>query len=384
MDPFLDPQEPQEEDITIRTRSGYPVADVVRSFRVALEQSGATAAGKSLHYTSDLVCSGCFELWQKILWEYCLDHIGIGSPRIFWFLKQRFTDLEAAWARLPAEAFYKTVEYQKTMAEILLIVRSQPRRPGLKMPKVPPETHHEEWVRGATREAPASAAVGRVFRGNQDLQVLRRVGDEFAKACADGATEKAFWWLKWCFEEDARLRRDGGGSLSTLDRGPIGWNQKQRNHVGFYLAALLVEIYKELVPKHNLRMNEEFAALIQLYSQPNKKFSASRRLQLLCLAIQIVCEVPRWKVPAAPALVKDPVALERAITHAEGFFREVLAFDAPMGDIQKAAKAGAKKSLAAGGPNGRQLSAKQLKDMNVNEHLQSNDAIINSWLSGRL
>jgi hypothetical protein len=384
MDPFMDPQEPLEEDMTLRTRSGYPVADVVRGFRVALEQSGATSAGKSLHYTADLICSGCFELWQKILWEYCLDHVGIGSPRIFWFLKQRFSDLEAAWAKLPAETFYRTLEYQKAIAEVLLVVRSQPRRPGLKMPKVPPETHNEEWVRGATREAPSSAAVGRVFKGNQDLQVLRGVGDEFAKSCADGATEKAFWWMKWCFEEDARIRRDGGGSLTTMDRGPIGWNQKQRNHVGFYLAAVLVEIYKELVPKHNLRMNEEFVALIQLYSQPNKKFSSSRRTQLLCLAIQIVCEVPRWKVPAAPALVKDPIALERAISHVEGFFREVLAFDAPMGDVQKAAKAGAKKSLAAGGSHGRQLNAKQMRDMNVNQHLQANDDIINSWLSGKL
>jgi hypothetical protein len=387
MNPYMDvqdPQEPQEEDMTIRTRSGYAVADAVRGFRVALEQSGATAAGKSLHYTADLVCSGCFELWQKILWEYCIDHIGIGSPRIFWFLKQRFADLETAWAKLPAEAFYKTVEYQKVMAEVLLIVRSQARRPGLKMPKVPPESHNEEWVRGATREAPSSAAVGRVFKGNQDLAVLRRVGDEFAKACADGATEKAFWWLKWCFEEDARMRRDGGGSLSTLDRGPIGWGAKQRSHVGFYLAAVLTEIYKELIPKFNLRMNEEFIALLQLYSLPNKRLSASRRMQLLCLAIQIVCEVPRWKVPAAPALVKDPVALERAVGHAESFFREVLAYDAPMGDVQKAAKKGSSKSLVAGGPSGRTMNAKQLRDMNVNQHLQSNDDIINSWLNGKL
>jgi hypothetical protein len=30
------------------------------------------------------------------------------------------------------------------------------------------------------------------------------------------------------------------------------------------------------------------------------------------------------------------------------------------------------------------LTAKQTRDMNVNEHLQSNDAIINSWLSGKM
>jgi Fe-S-cluster containining protein len=85
---------------------------------VALEQSGAVAAGKSMHHSADLICSGCFELWQKILWEYVIDHVGIGSPRIFWFLQHRFSDLEKAWAKLPAEQFYRTVEYQKTFGYV--------------------------------------------------------------------------------------------------------------------------------------------------------------------------------------------------------------------------------------------------------------------------
>ena len=160
----LDPKAPEIEDTTLRTRSGYLVVDAVRSFKVALEQSGAQSAGKSLHYTADLICSGCYELWQKLLWEYVLDHVGIASPRIFWFLKRRFQDLDTAWAKLPAEQFYKTVEYQKAIAESLLVLRSCPRRPALKMPKVAPESHNEEWVRGATSTASPSAAVGRVYR----------------------------------------------------------------------------------------------------------------------------------------------------------------------------------------------------------------------------
>lgn len=380
MDP-LDPQEP-EIDATLRTRSGYAVADAVRSFKVALEQSGSEAAGKSLHYSADLICSGCFDLWQKILWEYCLDHIGIASPRIFWFLRSRFGDLEVAWAKLPSEAFYRTLEYQKTIAEVLLIVRSQPRRPALKMPRVPPESHNEEWVRGATMGATSSAAVGRVFRGSNDLAVLRRVGDVFATACSEGATERAFWWLKWCYEEDARLRRDGGGSLSTLDRGPSQWGGKQRSHVSFYLAHLLAEIYRDLAPKTGMRMNEEFQAIIQIFSYPNKKLTAKRRMDLLCLAIQIVCEVPRWKVAAAPALVKDPVALERAISHAESFFREILQYDPPMGDVAREAKKGVSKGI--GGVAGqKQLTAKQLKDMSIQEHLNAYDTVINNWMAGK-
>jgi hypothetical protein len=381
MDP-QDPEELQPDDLTLRTRSGYAVADSVRSFKVALEQSGAQAAGKSLHYTADLICSGCFELWQKIVWEYSLDHIGIASPRIFWFLQRRFTDLEAAWAKLPSEQFYRSTDYQKTFAEVLLVVRAQARRPALKMPRVAPESHNEEWVRGVTLATPSSAAVGRVFKSGSDLGILRRIGDAFAQACADGATEKAFWWLKWCFEEETRIRRDVGGSLSNLDRGPPQWTGKQRSHVGFYLAALLLEIYRDLAPKHNLRMSEEFQALLQLFSYPNKKLTQRRRIELLCLAIQIVCEVPRWKVPAAPALVKDPVALDRAIGHAESFFREVLAFDPPVGDVQKEAKKGSSKSILAAAP--KPMNEKQLKQMNINERLSAYDSMINSYLGVKL
>lgn len=378
-----DPTNPNDDAyLTLRTRSGYIVADVIRGFKVALEQSGATSAGKSLHYTADLVCSGCFELWKKILYEYALDHIGIASPRIFWFLKRRFSDLDSAWSKLPSEQFYKTVEYQKTITEVLLVLRSCPRRPALKMPRVPVECHNEEWVRGATNASPSSAAVGRVFRGSNDLQILRRVGDEFAKSCADGATEKCFFWMKWLFEEEQRLRRDSKGSLSTMDRGPPQWPGKQRSHVGFYIIALVSEIYKDLAPKHGLRMHEEIQAIIQLYSIPNKQLAQKRRTDLLCLAIQIICEVPRWKVPAAPALVNDPVGLERAINHAESFFREVLAYDPPIGDIVKEAKKGSSTKGTAVSTK-KQLTGKELKQMSTDEQLAAYNAAIDGFMSGK-
>jgi hypothetical protein len=32
----------------------------------------------------------------------------------------------------------------------------------------------------------------------------------------------------------------------------------------------------------------------------------------------------------------------------------------------------------------KQMTAKQLKDMNVQEHLNAYDAVINNWLSGKM
>ena len=364
------------EEIT-RTRSGYPVGEAVRSFKMALEESGAVAAGKSIHYTADLVCSGCFEIWQKMLWEYAIDHVGISSPRIFHFLLSRFTDLQAGIGRIPSENFYKTLDYQKAMAECVLVLRSCPRRPALKMPKVPAESHTDEWIRTTTVGTNPSAVVGRVFNGSYDLQVVKRVGDEFAKACNDGATEKAIFWMKWLFEEDAKLKKEGKGSLSTQERGPASWPNKVRTHIGFFLVNLLTEIYKELAAKQSVRMNEEFKAILQLYLIPRKTISQKRRQDLLCLAIQIVCEVPRWKIPAAPSLVKDPLALERAIGHAESFFREVLAYDPPVGDLPKEAKKPVKIAALKAKTN------KQLHQLNVEEHLAAYDAVIDKWLTGK-
>ena len=374
----LDDQNPVQETVEeeLRTRSGYTVVDAIKGFKSALEQSGAEAAGKSLHHTADLICSGCFHLWQKLLWEYAFDHVGIASPRIFHFLKKRFFELDGAYAKLPAERFYRVVEYQKSIAECVLLIRACPRRPPLKMPRVPPETHTNEWVRASTGSASPSLAVGRVFRQGSDLAILRRIGDEFAKSCAEGATEKALFWMKWLFEEELYLKKNKEGSLSTAERGPIGWPQKSRNHVGFFIAALLAEIYKDLSQKTGMRLHEEFQSLLHIYSIHDKNTTQKRRINALCLCIQIVCEVPRWKVPSAPSLVTDPVALERATGHAENFFREVLAFDPPLGDVVKEAKKGLVK--ATKGPV--IMDAKKRKEQFLQEKLNAYDAMIESWM----
>lgn len=367
----------QPVETVFRTRSGYPIAEAVRSFKNALEESGAVAAGKSIHYTADLVCSGCFELWQKMLMDYALDHVGISSPRIFHLLNGRFTDLEAGCKKMTSENFFRNVEYQSAMAECVLVLRSCPRRPALKMPKVPTESHNDEWIRTTTQGSVPSAVVGKVFNGTYDLQVVKRVGDEFAKACADGATEKAFFWMKWLLEEEARLKKDTKGSLSNQERGPPGWPNKFRCHIGFFLINLLTEIYKELAGRQAIRMHDEFKTILNLYCLPKKIISQKRRQDLMCLAIQIVCEVPRWKIPAAPALVKDPLALERAVSHSESFFREVLAYDPPVGDLMKEAKKSGKVLTVKG------KTSKQLHQMNVQEHLDAYDAAIDKWLNGK-
>ena len=72
-------------------------------------------------------------------------------------------------------------------------------------------------------------------------------------------------------------------------------------------------------------MNEEFHALSELYKGADKRIGAKGRRDILAIMAQMLCEVPRWKVPAAPTLIKDPSSMTRAIQQAPNFFKEVLA-----------------------------------------------------------
>ena len=68
-------EEQKEPELT--SRSGYEVRDIVRSFLQALNEAGAIASGKLLHYTADMICSGGLLLFEKLCFEYAFDHIGI-------------------------------------------------------------------------------------------------------------------------------------------------------------------------------------------------------------------------------------------------------------------------------------------------------------------
>ena len=47
------------------------------------------------------------------------------------------------------------------------------------------------------------------------------------------------------------------------------------------------------------------------------------------IMVQILTDVPKWKVPAAPTLVPDPTKLDRAVSQSEAFYREVLTLPLP-------------------------------------------------------
>ena len=372
---FEDPMNLEDDELIlqpeIRTRAGYMARDVVRGLTVALQTAGSESAAKSLHYSADLVTSGCMDQWQKLIWDYVIDHVGIASPRIFFFLRKTFGELDAGCAGMTSEAFYREPVYQRAVAECVLVTRLCNRKPALKMPRVPPETHTDEWVNSIFDKAPEAAAVRAVWKQGLDARVTYRAGNEFVEAINRGGTERALFFLKWLSEEEATVRREMKSSLCGQQRGPAVLPEKARKGVGLYICALCAEIYRELAGKGKIKMNEEFQSLMQLYAFPDKRLSAKRRTDILILMIQILCEVPRWSVPSASVLVGDQAALLRALGHAEGFFREVLTYDAPAGNVAKEIK---KKKVVA--PGEKQLTAKQKKEAAAKDQMAAMDAMV--------
>lgn len=311
------------------SRKGYALKDLARSFLQVLGETGPVSSGQLLHYTADLICSGGFDLWQTLCWDYAFTHVGIASPRIFVYLKKKFRELKELNEKLPFTSFINSTQVQQGTFEASLILQGCPKRPKVKMPMVPHDTHENEtWFLSNARSS-ERAAVRKAWDRSHDLEQLLQGGNEMVTAVMDGALEKALFWVRWLQEEDILMVKKLGGGLSTFERGPPHLNPKQRKNPAFFLCSVAAEVYKEYAAKGMVRLHEEFQTLLDLYRCPDKLFGAARRQDALILMIQIITEVPRWKVPAAPSLVKDPIVLGRAIGQAELFYKEIMAYPLP-------------------------------------------------------
>lgn len=322
---FLVDAGPEEQ---ILSRSGYKPNESLKALEIALSESGSVALGKTFHFSADLICSGGYAIWTRIIWDFAIQHIGIGSPRLFTYLQKRIGEIDDLINKYPDEQLYNSVEFQNRIGEILIVLKQAPCHPKLVWPKVGIETHREGWLRNVA-VATETNVVRRVWKADGDNALLRIAGSEISKCVVEGATDKMLFWIRWLIEEENILKKEfKQATLSNIDRGLAGGKGKSGQEVGQYIVALFNEIYTEFSTKNIIRMNEEFASLIRLYKGYDIKLSNSQKKQLIAIMGQILCEVPRWKVPAAPPLVKDPIFVSRAVAQTGKFFREVLAYPA--------------------------------------------------------
>jgi hypothetical protein len=364
-----------QEDKRPRTRCGYLVPEAYQCYEQALGETGAVASGRALHFAADIICSGGVEIWIRGAYSYAVQHIGIASPRIFVYLKQRVGELDKKLATLPQEAFFTNPEVQACICETVLIIQLCPKRTKVVWPKVEPTTKRNGWLRGVAGAAEAKA-VRLVCTTGEDSTTMYLVGNEFCKAIEEGSTEKALFWARWLLEEDAKEWKENKAGLTTKERGPPDQNTKARRDVGYYLADLLAEMYNELASKNLVRMHEEFIELRRLHRGGEKRMAARLRKDCLGWMIMICCEVPRWKVPAAPQLVQDPIKLSRAVGQSKSFFTEVLAYKAlPFEKQIKATMTRAQKQK-----RNKELTEKEKKDISLEDHFDAYDAAMELYL----
>jgi hypothetical protein len=174
-------------------------------------------------------------------------------------------------------------------------------------------------------------------------------------------------------EEDTRVRKETKGhGLSTKERGAES-NGKARTEAGHFVAALLLEIYRDLAAKNLIRMTEEFNELIRLWKGGEHRMAARFRKECLALMTLICSEVPKWKVPAAPTLVADPIRLSRAVGQAGGFFNEVLAYRVLATPL--------KPNMMKAPRQKRKITDKDKKEMTMEEHFDAYDAAMEAYLN---
>ena len=366
----------QQEDTRPRTRCGYLVPEAYSCYETALGETGAVASGKALHFAADIICSGGIDIWIRGAYSYAVQHISLANPRIFVYLRQRIQELDAHALRLPEESFYSNPDVQNTIGEVVLVLQLCPKRTKLVWPRVDPNTKRQGWLRGVAG-APETRATRLVWTSDGDTPPLYLVANELCKAIAEGGSESALFWIKWVLEEDARVRKETKGhGLSTKERGPATLPPKQRSDAGHFVAELLGIIYKEFAAQNLLRMHEEFGELMRLWRNGEKRMAVRLRRDCLGLMCLIVCEVPRWKVPAAPSLISDPVRLSRAVGQTASFFNEVLAHKSLGIDKQlkpNMTKAARKKKEGV-------ATEKEIREMTMDDKLAAYDLAMEEYL----
>jgi hypothetical protein len=324
LDDYVD--ESQQE---ITSRRGYFLKDLAKSFLQCLGETGPIASGKIIHFTADMVTSGGLQLWEKLCWDYAYDHIGVASPRIFHFLFRKFRELNDLSSKLAFDVFCKKKEIQESLTEIVVILQECPKKTKTKIPSVPQDTHqNDNWLRSVLRTTD-KASVRKVYQRNADLEQMLHAGNEMVYAIQEGATERALFWVKWLLEEDAIVKKAFGTGLTTIERGPAQLKPAQKSSVGYYIIAILAEVYKEFAEKGMLRMHEEFQALLDIYRSTDIRITQRKKMDTIAVMVQILTDVPKWKVPAAPSLVPDQTKLQRTVSQSDTFFREVLMLPLP-------------------------------------------------------
>jgi hypothetical protein len=313
-----------KEDTRPRTRCGYLVPEAYSCYEKALGEVGASASGKAIHFAADIVCSGGLDIWIRGAYTYAIQHINLANPRIFVYLAQKITAIDAKAERLPQESFYSHPDVQSNIVETVLVLQLCPKRTRIAWPKVEENTKKAGWLRGVAG-SPETKATRLTWSSESDTPPMFLVANEICKAVQDSAQARVLFWIRWLLDEDSRIRKETKGhGLSSKDRGPAFVSPKTRTEVGYFVADLLFNIYRELAEK-GIRMHEEFREIYNLYRCSEKRMASSLRKDCLGLMALICCEVPKWKVQASQTLVADPMRLSRAVAQSSSFFNEVLA-----------------------------------------------------------
>jgi hypothetical protein len=250
--------------------------------------------------------------------------VHLASLRIFVFLQEKTVILEKLVNSLDMEALYRDPEFQKKASEVILVVQTLPRQGKITWPKVPEDTHDPLWIQ-STPAAKESEAVRKVWIPQHDQYTMKLVANHVLQACEEVNIEKALFWVKWLLDEDKKVRSQGAGfSMTTARRTGSGSVKIDKGEIGYYIAAVLAEAYKDLARRGLIRMHEEFQSLIDLWRGKQARLSSKQKQECLALMILIISEVPRWKVPAAHPLIKDAVVMSRAVEQSVRFFQEVI------------------------------------------------------------
>jgi len=268
--------------------SKYKRTEVKRALLENL-MKGNSHIETTLHWTTELVCSGHFmDIWEIIL-HYMGKHIHLGNPRLTVYLENRFTIFRNIMTQSNYTCELKlrnNTNIRKLFAEVICLLAFSPRRHGFEQVKI---NRVEEFDITQMTErlcAPNITFVEPIFKKSDPKELFIAI-NEFAFAISPECKDliKACYWIEWVVEFELICTKRKKRCICERRTWAVVENKHQKDIIWLIWDAILNQMDTKSV-----FIQKTLNSLLQLFCIKYTTGSCKKRRYLLYFAVGLLTE----------------------------------------------------------------------------------------------
>jgi hypothetical protein len=212
-----------------------------------------------------------------------------------------------------------TPSVRQSVAEVVSWLVVAPKRALPAIPKPEDCFRESEAMRGRLKAGGGAGdqiATRRVWVAGQDGHDLKTIGNEFEAALRANQTPRMLFWIVWLLTLDTQKE-----CPPVKERAPPELTGKQRKSVGWFMVALLMDLFQEIrmIPAEDMKCMWELLATTWM-----KLGAKGRRDVFVALSLYVQEKCQKSLVLVAVAPPKPPFEdMKRAMSNTDEMYSEI-------------------------------------------------------------